>query len=203
MQAIDPWPEGPELIRRADGIVLYLSEGAKWLAADPRRQDAIGQLAARGGGLVALHWGMGCRDPQYIEPFVKLFGACHGGPDRRYQVLLARLQVADRAHPITRGLAPLTIRDEFYYRLKTPSGEPAPRTLVTATIDGHEEMVSWAWERPDGGRSFGFSGLHFHDNWREPSYRRLVTQGVLWTVKLDLPEGGANVEVEEDALKLK
>ena len=106
-------------------------------------------------------------------------------------------------HPITRGLAPLTIRDEFYYRLKTPSGEPAPRTLVTATIDGHEEMVSWAWERPDGGRSFGFSGLHFHDNWREPSYRRLVTQGVLWTVKLDLPEGGANVEVEEDALKLK
>src|SRR5579863_9019586 len=40
LETSDPWPQGPDLIRRADGIVLYLSEGAKWMAADPRRQDA-------------------------------------------------------------------------------------------------------------------------------------------------------------------
>ena len=36
-------------------------------------------------------------------------------------------------------------------------------------------------------RSFGFSGLHFHDNWRLPEYRRLVAQGVLWSLKLPIP----------------
>ncbi|MBI2823454.1 MAG: ThuA domain-containing protein [Planctomycetia bacterium] len=199
----EPWPEGPDLIRRADGVVLYLSEGAKWLEADPRRLDAVAQLAARGGGLSALHWGIGAKEARHVESFVKLFGGCHGGPDRRYQVVETELQVADGQHPVARGLAPLTVRDEFYYRLKAPAGEPAPRTLLTATIDGQAQRVAWTWERADGGRSFGYSGLHFHDNWRHEFYRRLATQGVLWTLKLDIPAAGVPVDVEDEVLKLK
>ena len=115
-QADEPWADGPQRIKEADAIVLYVSEGAKWLAADPRRQDAVVQLAARGGGLVALHWGIGCKDQQYVAAFTGLFGACHGGPDRRYQVLDTRLTPA-RPHPITNGLGELDVHDEFYYRL--------------------------------------------------------------------------------------
>jgi hypothetical protein len=203
VQADEPWPEGPELIRRADAIVLYVSEGAKWLATDPRRQDAVAQLAARGGGLTALHWGIGCKDQQYVATFTQLFGGCHGGPDRRYQVLDTRLRPTDRAHPITRGLMALDVHDEFYYRLKRPAGESPPQPLLTATIDGQEEMVSFAWQREDGGRSFGFTGLHFHSNWRQEFYRRLVTQGTLWTLKLDIPTGGVAVGLDEDVLKLE
>ena len=202
VQSDEPWPEGPELIRRADGIVLYVSEGAKWMAADPRRQDAIAQLAARGGGLTALHWGIGCKDQGFVAAFTQLFGGCHGGPDRRYQVLDTRLRPAEPAHPITRGLEPLEIHDEFYYRLKRPTGESQPQAVLTATIDGQEEIVSLAWQRPDGGRSFGFTGLHFHDNWRQPFYRRLVAQGVLWTLKVDIPAAGVDVDVDERVLKL-
>ena len=61
-------------------------------------------------------------------------------------------------------------------------------------IEDREETVAWAWERPEGGRSFGFSGLHFHDNWRLPEYRRLVTQGVLWTLKLPVPAEGVAID---------
>ncbi len=201
IEVAEPWPEGPETIRRADGVVLYLSEGARWIAADPRRQDALAQLAARRGGLSALHWGIGARDPQYVDAFVKLFGGCHGGPDRKYQVLDTRLQPV-ASHAIARGLTPLEVHDEFYYQLKTPSGEPAPQTVVSATIDGKPQRVAWSWERPDGGRSFGFSGLHFHDNWRHAFYRRLAMQGVLWTLKLDIPADGASIDIDESVLAL-
>ena len=77
------WKEGPDLIGRADGVVLYLSEGAKWLWADDKRLAAFQQLAKRGGGLTVLHWGMGTKDAEPIEAFANLFGGCHGGPDRK------------------------------------------------------------------------------------------------------------------------
>ncbi len=59
VKADDPWSEGPELIAKADGVVIFLSEGARWIVADPRRHEAFLQLAARGGGLVALSLGDG------------------------------------------------------------------------------------------------------------------------------------------------
>jgi hypothetical protein len=202
-EAADGWADGPDLIRKSDGVVLYVSEGAKFIAVDPRRRDALAQLAARGGGLTALHWGTGTKDAQYIESFVNLFGGCHGGPDRKYQVLETTLKPVDIEHPAARGLTAIEARDEFYYRLKVPKGEPAPRTLLAATIDGADERVGWTWERADGGRSFGFTGLHFHENWSKTFYRRAVTNGVLWTLKVEIPKEGSPVDVDEAILKLK
>ena len=74
-----------------------------------------------------------------------------------------------------------------------PDGSVQP--VLQAQIDGQMETVAWRWERPDGGRSFGFSGLHFHDNWGRAEYRRLVAQGVLWTMKLEIPKDGLAVDV--------
>ena len=85
--ADEPWREGPELLAKADGVVLYLAEGAKWLQNDRGRHEALNKLAARGGGIVALHWAIGTKDAKNIEGFVKLVGGCHGGPDRKYKVL--------------------------------------------------------------------------------------------------------------------
>ncbi|MEX0676756.1 MAG: ThuA domain-containing protein [Pirellulales bacterium] len=184
-KADEPWPEGPELIARADGVVIFLSEGARWTLADPRRHDALAQLAARGGGLVAIHWALGTRAVEPIEPFLKLFGGCHGGPDRKYQAVQTELRPAEPEHPIAAGIKPLAVREEFYYRLKLA---PGIRPVMQATIDGRSETVAWAYERPDGGRSFGFSGLHFHDNWQLPDYQRLLKQAVLWTLKLPLEQ---------------
>jgi hypothetical protein len=75
--------------------------------------------------------------------------------------------------------------------------------LLTVPIDGRREMVCWAWQRPDGGRSFGFSGLHFHENWARIEYRRLVVQGVLWTLQMPIPANGLAVEITAEDLQLK
>ena len=192
IQADSPWKEGPSLLEKADGVVLFVSEGARWVHEDPRRYQAFAKLAARKGGFVGIHWGIGTRSADHISPYLSLLGACHGGPDRKYKVVRARFQVATK-HPATFGVESFQVKDEFYYRLKTAKeGRMIP--LIRTRIDGRDEMVSWAWERPGGGRSAGFSGLHFHDNWKHLAYQRLVAQATLWTLGIKVPGKGLEIK---------
>jgi hypothetical protein len=186
-QADGDWLEGPQRIRGAHGVFLFVSEGAKWIQDSPQRLDAFAQLASRGGGLTVWHWGMGTKSPESIDGFLRLFGGCHGGPDRKYQVVETDLAVA-REQPLAAGLLGFRIHDEFYYRLKFVRAERGVQPVLTMKIDGQDETVAWSWERPDGGRSFGFSGGHFHENWRRGEYRRLVAQAILWSLKQPIPE---------------
>jgi type 1 glutamine amidotransferase len=146
---------------------------------------------------------MGTRDAKNIDACLQLLGGCHGGPDRKYKELETDVVIAERKHPITTGIKDFHVRDEFYYRLKFVKAGKGIQPLLRATIDGRAETVAWCWERPAGGRAFGFSGLHFHDNWRQQAYRRLVAQGVLWTLKKPIPKSGLVVEVAAEDLKLK
>jgi type 1 glutamine amidotransferase len=200
------WPDGPELLDGADAAVVYLAEGAKWVSADERRLAAFRKLAERGGGLAVIHWGMGTKDAKPIDNFVQLFGACHGGPDRKYQVVSLEPRIVNDRHPVTTAVtfpAGMPFQEEYYYRLKTSPSATRFTPLVSATIDGEPNMVGWAWERPDGGRSFGFSGCHFHKNWELEAYRQLVTQGIVWSVRLPIPDGGLKVDIEPGDLTLE
>ena len=66
---------------------------------------------------------------------------------------------------------------------------------------GREEVLSWAVERPDGGRGFGFTGAHFHRNWGDPNFRTLVLNALLWVSHAEVPEGGVRSSVSPDELK--
>lgn len=208
VQADNPWPEGPDLIAKADAVVIFASQGGAWVTEDERRYDAFVQLAARGGGLSALHWGLGVKDPQKIAPFVRLLGACHGGKDRKFKFFESITYTPSKNHPVTTGVAGTTLREEFYFALKRePTASDALIPLITIPVEGedgkpHDDLVSWAWTRPDGGRSFGFTGLHFHENWQQPDYRRLITQGVLWTMGREIPKNGIKIDLPEELLKL-
>jgi len=195
----EPFEGGAEKIAGADGVVLLVSQGARWMQTDTRRYDALARLCKRGGGLTALHWAVGAHDARYIDGQLKLLGGTRGGPQRKYTVVETDVTVADPKHPAASGVKDFRVRDEFYYRLDLAKGI---RPLLTAKIDGSDETVSWTWERPDGGRSFGFVMLHFHDNWRRQDYRRLVSQGVLWTLGLDVPKEGRDVKLDEQVYEL-
>ncbi|HEV3204599.1 MAG TPA: ThuA domain-containing protein, partial [Gemmataceae bacterium] len=199
----EPWKDGAKIVDKADGLVLFLAEGAKWSQQDAKRAEALAKLAARGGGIVALHWAIGTKDPQPVQPFLQLLGGCHGGPDRKYKVLETVVQVADRKHPVTTEIEHFKVRDEFYYQLKFIKPEGSIKPLLKVTIEDRPQTVAWSWERPDGGRSFGFSGLHYHENWGLPEYRRLVAQGVLWTMKIQVPDKGLNVILPKEDLPIK
>ncbi len=203
------WRDGPQLLERADAAVIFVSEGAKWLSADAARLTAFRDLAKRGGGLGALHWATGTKAAEPVAPFVQLFGASHGGPDRRFKEFdEITPQIVSAEHPILRGVRPVTVREEFYFALKMISRDAAaPVTLaeknspITPLLriptDNVSGTVAWCWERPDNGRSFGFTGLHFHDNWRHESYRRFIAQAALWTLKREIPKTGLLVPVSD------
>ena len=197
VRAEGEWLEGPDLIRKADCVVIYVAQGGKWILDSPRRLEAFAGHAAKGGGLVAIHWAMGARDAKYIDGYLKLFGGCHGGPDRKYKVLDTKLEVVSPNDPITRGVSSFEIHDELYYRLKFVNTKQGLRSVLKAKIEGREETVAWAWDRPDKGRSFGFSGFHFHRNWRRDEYRRMMTQAVLWSLSLEAPAAGVDINIDE------
>jgi type 1 glutamine amidotransferase len=200
------WAEGPELLGKCDGVVLFLSEGGKWMNADPRRKEALVRLAERGGGITGLHWAIGNKEAENIEIVLKLLGACHGGPDRKYKVFAANVAVAAKNHPIAAGLTDFRVFDEFYYQLKRDPKASGFTSLLTVNVPEEKEpqTVCWSWERPGGGRSFGFSGGHFLDNWRKPEYQRLFAQGILWTLEMKPPEKDfpAPLAAEEPLLRL-
>ncbi len=201
-RADEPWPEGPELLKDADAIVMFLGQGSRWEQTDPQRLKALEALAARGGGIVAVHWAIGGKDAKYIAKHLELVGGCHGGPDRKYTMIETDVKVVDRNHPITFGLNDTRLNDEYYYRLKFAKvGKVQP--LLAATIEGQAETAAWAFERPDGGRSFGFCGMHYHDNWRREDCRRLIVQGLLWTLKMPIAREGVPVDVAEGCFELE
>lgn len=195
----DPWTEGPKQLDETDGLVMWLSEGSRWMQTNELRWAAIKRLAARGGGLTALHWSVGAKDEQFIPGQLEVMGATRGGPQRKYVESLGNYKRVDPKHPILTGVEDFTAFDEHYYRLdRRPDIQP----LLTVNIDGSDEMVAWAWQRPDKGRSFGFVGLHFHANWQKPVYRRFVVQGVLWTMNVPIPARGVNTDIDENLLKI-
>jgi hypothetical protein len=69
-------------------------------------------------------------------------------------------------------------------------------TAAAKSHPGRPEVVAWAFERPDGGRGFGFTGGHVHKNWGDASFRRLVVNAMLWSAHIEIPGGGARVNID-------
>ena len=67
------------------------------------------------------------------------------------------------------------------------SGNPAVRKAVA---NGESQHVAWAYERPSGGRGFGFTGGHNHVSWQDDNYRKVMLNAILWTAGMDVPKNG-------------
>jgi type 1 glutamine amidotransferase len=128
-------------------------------------------------------------------------------------------------HPITNGVKPFSIRDEWYYHMRfqpemkgvTPilsalppieslakrkrdnPGRVSNPTVLAEVKAGKKQVVAWAYERPDGGRGFGFTGGHFHRNWQHDDFRKTVLNAIAWTAHLEIPAGGVTSRTPTDA----
>ena len=50
--------------------------------------------------------------------------------------------------------------------------------------------MAWAFERPNGGRSFGYTGGHYHKNWQNDDIRKLVLNAIAWSAGVNVPDAG-------------
>jgi hypothetical protein len=80
-----------------------------------------------------------------------------------------------------------------------PDGPHSNNPTVRAG-KGSREALAWAYERPDGGRGFGCTGAHFHKNWADADFRRLMLNALAWTAGLDVPAEGIAVELSAEDL---
>ena len=79
----------------------------------------------------------------------------------------------------------------------SPRG-PYPHIVAAG---GREEVLAWAVERSDGGRGFGFTGAHFHRNWGNENFRKIILNALLWTAHAEVPANGVECAVSADDLR--
>ena len=208
------WPQD---LAHADAVVVALNHGGR-AALDPN----IAKAVARGAGFAALHYGVEVEKGEQGNNYLKWIG---GYFEASYSVNpWWTPQFKDfPVHPITRGVKPFSLRDEWYYHMRfvpdmkgvTPilSDLPPLDTIQgggretsshggnpevwKAVSSGQKQHVAWAYERPDGGRGFGFTGLHLHQNLAEDNFRTLLLNAVAWVSKLEVPEGGVPSDIPD------
>ncbi|MBN2023007.1 MAG: DUF1080 domain-containing protein [Pirellulales bacterium] len=204
----DGWPKDSSALDNADALIV-LADGAQ---ANPilGRLDEVGRLVERGGGVAMLHWATGVPNG---EPADKLRDWIGGVFEPFWSVnpFWTAQFTSLPDHPITRGVKPFALEDEWYYNIrflknrdavtpilvaippdktrKGPDGQYSGNEYVRSRL-GKPEYVAWARVRPNGARGFGFTGGHWHVNWLDDNFRKLVLNAIVWVAKIDVPADG-------------
>jgi trehalose utilization protein len=192
------WPKNPDTFKDARAVVFLLDGGDKHPALKGQRLVQIMKLADDGVGLVMLHQGVDI-SKDFGDRMRDWMGAAweKGYSQRAHWVT----EFKDfPKHPITRGVTPFKLDDGYLYKLRfvprmkgvTPLLRTVSPKAKAAKLD-NDAIVSWAFERQGGGRSFAFTGGHLHASFAEEGYRRFLTNGILWTANVEIPAAGAPV----------
>ena len=192
-------------------IVVFADGGASHPVLEGDRLARLDALARAGVGLGFMHYAVEIPNDHGAPELTRWIGG-------HYEDRVSCNPIWDAAvepvpgHPITRGVAPFKVNDEWYFNLTfaaddsgispilvaTPSDEvragpyvypPGPYPHVVAA-SGRREPLMWAIERPDGGRGFGFTGGHFHANWGNADFRRAVLNALVWVTGAEVPPSG-------------
>ena len=216
------WPADDKAFEGASAIVVYSDGGGGHPLLQGDRLKTIGALMDKGVGLACLHYGVEPTIEKGQKEFLDWIG---GAFEVNWSVnphWTADFKTFPQ-HPIANGVKPFQCNDEWYFNMRfrdsmkgvtpiltaippssttnrndgTHSGNPTMRQMVAR---GELQHVSWATERADGGRGFGFTGAHFHKNWGDDNFRKLVLNAILWTAKVEVPKSGVESSVSAEQL---
>jgi Trehalose utilisation len=198
----------------ADAVFIYADGGRGHPALQGDRMKVIDALAAKGVGLGFGHYGV---EVPVGPPASAMHRWLGGYYETNYSANPMWAPKYDRfpSHPITRGVGPFSTHDEWYFNMRWTPDEKlksriTPILVATPSEDvrdgpyvsprgpydhimadkGRAETMMWVFERPDGGRSFGFTGGHTHTTWGDANQRRILLNALLWIAKVDVPERG-------------
>ena len=201
-------------LETADAILIYADGGRGNPAIQGDRMKLIDTLAAKGVGLGFGHYGVEVPAGPPGDAMHRWIGGYY---ETNWSVNPMWKPAFDKFpnHPITRGVKPFATHDEWYFNMRwtpdaatmkritnilvaTPSDEVRKGPYVSPrgpydhiiAASGKAETMMWAYERPDGGRSFGFTGGHTHTNWGDPNQRKVMLNALLWMAKVEVPAGG-------------
>lgn len=209
---LNGWPNDPSAFQNADAVIVHSDGGAKHPAYWHLRQ--IDYLRKQGVGIGMVHYAV---EMTPGEPNDALIAATGGAFEVNYSVNphwdgdFSKFP----QHPVANGVKPFKIHDEWYFNMRfikdmkgvapilssippddtmarqdgAHSGNPDVRKMVA---ERQRQHLCWVIEREDGGRGFGFTGLHFHDNWADENFRKTLLNAACWTAGVEVPPEGVS-----------
>ncbi len=202
----EEWPKDDSVLAGVNAIVLGSDGGmlVKKYAAQ------LEPLMDKGVSLGCIHYTVDPADPKAVKNLIQWIGGAY----ERHWSVNPHWEADFKSfpdHPASRGLKPFKINDEWYYHMRfvpdmkgvTPilqaippdstrkgkdgahSGNPTVRSRM-----GMPEVVGWVYERPGGGRGFGFTGMHTHWTWAQDSFRKMVLNSLVWIAGAEVPQDG-------------
>ena len=216
------FPKDSSLFKGADAVVIYSDGGGRHPALQGNNLELLSKLMDKGTGLLTIHYAVEPTTAKGNKEFTAWQGGCfetHWSVNPHWVANFKKLP----KHPITSGVKPFQANDEWYFHMRfakdmkgvTPilsdvapaetmkrgdgahSGNPHVRKSVAA---GNPQHVAWAFERPNGGRGFGFTGGHNHLNWGNDDYRKTVLNAIVWVAKAEVPAAGVPSKLTEKDL---
>jgi len=215
------YPKDDSILDDADGILCYADGGDGHPLIRDKRLEKIGKLMDKGVGLMCAHYGVEVPKDLGGAEFQKWIGGYYETNFSCNPMWTPEFKEFPK-HAICNGVKPFAVRDEWYIHMRfrdkmdgvTPllSADPGekvrkgpyvypkgPYKHIEATTGPEHTM--WCTERKDGGRGVGFTGGHFHKNWGDDNYRKIVLNALLWICKIDVPKDGVESKVTDEELK--
>ncbi len=201
------WPKDVRVLDGAAAIVIACDGNS--LLGSESNWKALDDLANKGVGIAFLHYALDSGKPygRYLLDWIGGYYEQHWSVNPSW---LARFTSLPE-HPVTRGVKPFKIRDEWYYHMrfresmggvtpiltavppdstrKGPDGPHSGNPTVRSRM-GMPEHVAWAYERPNGGRGFGCTGGHTHWVYAQNDFRKLMLNAMCWIAGVEVPPDG-------------
>jgi len=209
------WPKNANALNDAD-TVMIISDGRDGPAGreaphltNPKNIAEVDKLIQRGCGLITFHFSTFGPD-KHADRMFKWTGGYFDwetdGKRKWYSAIKTidtQVQIASAGHPLTYGVRPFRMREEFYYNMRfEPNDKGLTPILQVPALKGRADkgnVVAWAKQRADGGRGFGTTCGHFYDNWKHDHFRKTILNAIAWTAHVAVPKGGVDAPFFDQA----
>lgn len=215
------WPSDATAFDNADAILFYMDGGSGHPVIQGDRIAYIDSLAKRGVGLGFAHYAVEVPAGTAGEAMQRWIG---GHYEHEYSVnpMWKPNYRGFPTHPVTRGVKPFSVVDEWYFNMRWKSDQAGVTHILADSpsdtvrngpyvypkgpyphiqaAKGRTETMMWVFDRPDGGRGFGFTGGHKHKNWGDDNFRKVVLNGLVWIAKAEVPPSGVESTLTEEDL---
>ena len=214
------WPKDESVFEGAAAVLVFCTGGNGHLLTKEERRQSLEKVLSTGAGFGTMHYGVEIPESKGGQEFLRWQGGfflTNWSVNPHWTADFTNLP----NHEITRGVKPFKIRDEWYYHMKFVDGMKGVTPILSAIPPentrgrpgansthggnpevqkhpGQPETVVWAYERPDGGRGFGFTGAHEHRNWADENFRKVALNAILWIAKVPVPANGVECTVTQE-----
>lgn len=205
------WPSDPEVLKDAAAIIIFCDGGGGHVAIPHIKE--LDALAAKGVGIGCIHYGVEVPKGEAGDAMLRWIGGyfeAFWSVNPHWKAVVTSIP----NHPVGNGVKPFSTNDEWYYNMRFRPNMEGVTAIVAAippdkTREGKDdahggnpdvrsgigkslpETTLWVSENKETtNRGFGCTGAHFHFNWAQDDFRKVVLNAIVWTAKIDLPANG-------------